>query len=105
MTRDIHIYLTDILDSIDLILAYTKSVSLEDFQENIMMQDAVCRRLEVIGESVKNIPIHIRDQFLKIPWRDIAGLRDKKKIINYHSVICIKVGVIITLLFFTSSKL
>jgi len=40
------------------------------------IQDAVIRRLEIIGEAVKNIPPEVRDKYQDVPWREIAGMRD-----------------------------
>ena len=44
--------------------------------DNTQIQDAVLRRLEIIGEAVKNIPQSFRDKYPRIPWKNIAGLRD-----------------------------
>ena len=41
------------------------------------MQDALIRRIEIIGEAVKNLPREFRDRYPVIPWGDIAGMRDK----------------------------
>ena len=76
MTREILVYIEDMLDSIDLIVKYTGNLSMKQFEEDTLIQDAVCRRLEIIGESAKNIPADMREKFSDIPWRDIAGLRD-----------------------------
>jgi len=40
------------------------------------IQDAVIRRIEVIGEAVKNIPDEIKQKYPYVPWREIAGMRD-----------------------------
>ena len=48
----------------------------EEFYDNTQVQDAVLRRLEIIGEAVKNIPNEFRDQYPDIPWKQIAGMRD-----------------------------
>ena len=76
MTREIRFYLDDILESINLIEEYAKNLSLNEFEENLLVQDAVCRRFEVIGESVKNLPKSFRGKYPDIPWREIAGFRD-----------------------------
>ena len=40
------------------------------------LQDAVLRRLEIIGEAVKRIPLDYKDKYPDIPWRQVAGMRD-----------------------------
>lgn len=74
--RSPKIYLLDIIESINYIQAYIEGVSKEEFFESVEKQDAVLRRLEIIGEAVKQIPGEIRDKYIDIPWREIAGLRD-----------------------------
>ncbi len=76
MTRDYQLYLQDILESIDKIAEYTQSLAEEDFYKNTLVQDAVLRRVEIIGEAVKHLPRRLRDQHPEIPWRQIAGTRD-----------------------------
>jgi uncharacterized protein with HEPN domain len=76
MSRGIDILLGEILDAIDLLRTYTESLGFDEFAENIEKQDAVIRRLEIIGEAVKGIPEHVRANHPAVPWRDIAGARD-----------------------------
>jgi uncharacterized protein with HEPN domain len=76
MTRDIQVYIDDILDSIAKIERYTKAINEQDFLTDTQVQDAVLRRLEIMGEAVKNIPRTIRDKYPQLPWKNIAGLRD-----------------------------
>ncbi|MCC5927101.1 MAG: DUF86 domain-containing protein [Bacteroidetes bacterium] len=70
------VYLQDILESIDHIQRFLDGVSEENFYENVEKQDAVLRRLEIIGEAVKHLPEEIREKHPDIPWRQIAGMRD-----------------------------
>ena len=72
MRRDIKVYLEDIWESIEKIEDYIKGVPEQEFYQNTQLQDSVLRRLEIIGEAVKNIPDNIREQHPKIPWRQIA---------------------------------
>lgn len=77
MKRDTRVYIEDILEAITKIEEYIKELnSDEDFYNNTQIQDAVLRRLEIIGEAVKNIPEEFRRQYPDIPWKQIAGMRD-----------------------------
>ncbi|MEK7648607.1 MAG: DUF86 domain-containing protein [Patescibacteria group bacterium] len=70
------VYLDDILECINQIEAYTAATSFEEFKSDIKTQDAVLRRLEIIGEAVKNLNNEFRMAYPAIPWKKIAGMRD-----------------------------
>ncbi len=76
MSKSIDILLGHIFESIEGIESYLKLVSKEQFFASEEKQDAVVRRLEIIGEAVKGIPEDFRQKHPGIPWRDIAGMRD-----------------------------
>ncbi|MCL4467164.1 MAG: DUF86 domain-containing protein [Chloroflexi bacterium] len=76
MKRDYRLYLDDIVDSVDKIATYTAGMSEEDFYHNEQVQDAVLRRVEIIGEAVKHLPKGLREEHPEIPWQEIAGTRD-----------------------------
>lgn len=76
MKRDVKVFLEDILESIEKIEEYTANIDEDDFYENSIIQDAVLRRLEIIGEAVKNILDDFREKYPDIPWKQIAGMRD-----------------------------
>lgn len=70
------VYLQDILESIEHIQRFLLDVSEDEFYDNVEKQDAVLRRLEIIGEAVKHLPEEMRVNHPNIPWRQIAGMRD-----------------------------
>jgi uncharacterized protein with HEPN domain len=70
--RDIRVYLDDMLESIAKIEEYCQDLSSEEFFEKSQVQDAVVRRLEIMGEAAKHIPAMIRERYPDIPWKDIA---------------------------------
>jgi len=74
--RDFTLYLNDILSAITKIEDYSKDSSYEKFQLNGLLQDAVIRNVEIIGEAVKKIPDIIKNDNKEIEWRKIAGIRD-----------------------------
>jgi len=76
MKRNIKLYLQDIWESILAIEEYTKDCTEDEFNSNRQIQDAVIRRLEIIGEAVKNIDDDFRYKYPQIPWKKIAGIRD-----------------------------
>jgi uncharacterized protein with HEPN domain len=77
MKHDPKVFLDHILESIELIEKYTRNVTVEEFTESVDVQDKVIRRLEIIGEAVKNLPADIKKQHKDVPWKRIAGMRDK----------------------------
>ena len=77
MSRDYKAYLKDILDSIKKIEKYTNGIFFDKFSSDELVQDGVVRNLEIIGEAVKNISMSFREKYSNIPWKKIAGMRDK----------------------------
>lgn len=76
MKKDPKIFLIHILDSIVEIEKNLKGISEAKFKKNISKQDAVIRRLEIIGEAAKQIPGVIREKYRFVPWKKISGSRD-----------------------------
>ncbi|MEM3387549.1 MAG: DUF86 domain-containing protein [Nitrososphaerales archaeon] len=75
--RDYRDYLKDIIDSINDIEDFTKNMNFEEFAKDKKTINAVVRGIEVIGEAAKHIPRSIRDKYPSIPWKKMAGMRDK----------------------------
>ncbi len=53
-----------------------EGITKDEFFDSVQLQDAVIRRIEIIGEAVKNIPTEIKDRYPDIAWKEIAGMRD-----------------------------
>jgi len=70
-------YVQDILDSINDIENFIKGMNFNDFKNDRKTINAVIRSIEVIGEASKKIPKSIRERHPNIPWKKIAGMRDK----------------------------
>ena len=75
--RDFQVYLEDIIEAINSIEEYTKELTYNVFVKDRKTVDAVVRTFEVIGEATKHIPERIRKEYPKVPWKDMAGMRDK----------------------------
>ncbi|WP_448545860.1 HepT-like ribonuclease domain-containing protein [Roseiflexus sp.] len=70
-------YLYDIREAIRRIKAYIGGMTWSSFLEDTRTQDAVIRNLEVIGEATKNLSTGVRQRYTSIPWRNMAGVRDR----------------------------
>lgn len=77
MIKDPQVFLKHILDSITWIEKDVRGLSKEDFIVNVPIQDAVIRRIEIIGEAVRNIPADFKKTYPVTPWQNISGMRDK----------------------------
>ncbi len=85
MKRDFRDYLLDIAESIDDVSAFTDGMDYGDFVADRKTVNAVIRSLEIIGEAAKRVPQKLRTRYPDIPWKYMAGMRDKL-IHAYHGV-------------------
>ncbi|MGB9780100.1 DUF86 domain-containing protein, partial [Caldanaerobacter sp.] len=70
-------YLEHILQECEFLIERVKGISFEDFVKDPVLTRAFVRSLEIIGEAVKNLPKEFREKHSKVPWKEIAGMRDK----------------------------
>lgn len=75
MKNGVAVILLHTRDALTLVLEYAK-VGEEEFRRDVRTQDAVLRRLEIVGEAVKRLPAEFRDAHPSVPWKRIAGFRD-----------------------------
>jgi uncharacterized protein with HEPN domain len=77
MSRSDNVYLQDIVESVEIILSYIENKTEVDFVNDQMLQDAVIRRFEIIGEAATKISEDIKDKNPGIQWRLMKGMRNK----------------------------
>jgi uncharacterized protein with HEPN domain len=82
-------YIEDIADAIESIEEFIIDLKYEEFVRDKKTNFAVIRSLEIIGEATKNIPDSVRDKYSHVPWKDMAGTRDK--IIHHYFGVDLKV--------------
>jgi uncharacterized protein with HEPN domain len=71
------VYLDHILEAIGKIEGFVQGITKSDFDQNVMIQDAIIRNIEIIGEATKKISKQFTQSYPDIPWQDMAGMRDK----------------------------
>ena len=75
--RQVEDYLQDILEAVAAIEEFSAGIDFESFAQNREKVFAVSRAIEIIGGAVKRVPNAVREQHPALPWRDMAGMRDK----------------------------
>ncbi|HSJ23172.1 MAG TPA: DUF86 domain-containing protein [Longimicrobiales bacterium] len=75
--RDDGVFVSHIRDAIDRISSYVQGVSEAEFMSAPLIQDAVIRQIQIVGEAAKKLSSTYIDKSPSIPWKDIAGMRDK----------------------------
>ena len=77
MKRNYRLYLKDILSAMKAIEKFVGGMKLEEFSKDDLTSSAVIRKFEIIGEATKQISQDIKRRHPEVPWKDMAGMRDK----------------------------
>ena len=77
MNKDPLIFIAHILENIEDIAVFSKGLTRKGLEKNKLKRNAIIRSIEIIGEAVKNVPHSFRNKHPDVPWKEIAGARDR----------------------------
>jgi uncharacterized protein with HEPN domain len=77
MIKDELAYIDRILDCIRKIKEYSSGLTFTEFKVNELVQDAIIRNIEIIGEASKKVSLNTKQTYFKVPWKEISGMGDK----------------------------
>jgi uncharacterized protein with HEPN domain len=77
VSRDISLYIKDIVQNMSDAEEFIQGFSYDQFASDKKTLNAVMRSMEVIGEAAKKVPDEIRAKYPSVPWKEMAGMRDK----------------------------
>jgi uncharacterized protein with HEPN domain len=76
-SRLVQDYHQDIIEAMTKAEVFVDGLDLNAFRKDEKTLFAVIRALEIVGEAAKKVPVHLRRRFASIPWKNLAGIRDK----------------------------
>ena len=77
MKREYKLFLEDIIKSCEYVQEFVEGIDFDQFMNDEKTSSAVIQKFGIIGEAVKNIPEFIREKYSDIPWKNMAGMRDR----------------------------
>ncbi|GFP31863.1 hypothetical protein HKBW3S42_00169 [Candidatus Hakubella thermalkaliphila] len=75
--RNHRLYVKDIFQAMESIEKFVEGMEFEDFKRDDKTLSAVIRKFEIIGEATKNLPDTIKEKHTMVPWKEMAGMRDR----------------------------
>ncbi len=76
MKKSVDLYLRDIIEMINRVERSTEDLTREEFYDDLDSQDMTIRRIEIIGEAIKQMPQDFKDEHPKVPWKKITATRN-----------------------------
>lgn len=77
MKRNVTLYVRDIVQNMQDAEEFIQGMSYDQFVADKKTFNAVVRSIEVIGEAAKHVPESVRSKYPAVPWKEMAGMRDK----------------------------
>lgn len=77
MKRDYKLFLQDIIDAMESIELFLGNMTLNELSNDDKSSSAIIRKFEIIGEATKNLPENLKEEHPEIPWKSMAGMRDR----------------------------
>ena len=77
MKRDHKLFIKDIISAMKSIEEFVEGLSLDEVREDDKTSSAVIRKFEIIGEAARYIPDNLKERYPNIPWKRMAGMRDR----------------------------
>lgn len=77
MKREFLDYVEDVLESMSNAQSFVQDMDYEAFSQDRKTVLAVTAALEIMGEAAKRIPVSVRSRYPEIPWKQIAGMRNR----------------------------
>lgn len=77
MKRDYRLFVKDIICAMESIERFVEGMSLEELRQDDKTSSAVIRKFEIVGEATKLLPDELKERYPDIPWKGMAGMRDR----------------------------
>ena len=77
MKRDYQLFIKDALEAMESIENFVEGMTFEELTQDDKTSSAVIRKFEIIGEATKHVPEELKEKYSEIPWKNMAGMRDR----------------------------